>query len=409
MRPAGESRVLDSARGWVTVAVAFVSMGVVFGVAYSFGAFFGPMAAEFGSGNGATSAVFSLTAFCFFVLGSVSGRVADRVGPRPVLVIGAVSLACGLLLTSRVQQLWVGYLTYGLGVGIAVACGYVPMVAVVGAWFERRRGLALAVAVAGIGAGTLAGAPVAAALIAAHGWRTTFVVFGLTGAVVLLGCAVAVRRPPPAPGGAPLRARDLARTGAFGSLYASTMLASLALFVPLVFLPTFAVTVGADPVAGATLVGVVGVASVLGRLAIGGLADRLGRIRTYQASYAVLAASFPIWLFAGSYGALLGFAITLGIGYGGWIALQPAVIAEIFGLRGLGGIVGLIYTSGGIGALIGPPLAGLVIDATGGYRWAVVLAGLAALGSVLALLPLGRVRHPAAAVTPSPDGPARPG
>lgn len=379
----------DSARGWLAVGAAFVSMGVVFGVAYSFGAFFAPMAAEFGSGSGATSAVFSITACTWFLLGSVSGRAVDRVGPRPVLLVGAAALAAGLVLTALVPALWVGYLTYGLGVGIAVACGYVPMVAVVGAWFDRRRAIALALAVAGIGVGTLAGAPLAAALIADVGWRQTFVVFGATGAALLVVCALVVPRPPEAGGDAPLAVRDLVRTGSFRSLWVSTVFASLALFVPFVFLPTFAVTLGASPVAGAALVGVIGMTSVLGRIALGGLADRLGRLRTYQACFAVLAASFPLWFAAGSYGMLLAFAIVLGIGYGGWIALQPAVVAEIFGLRGLGGVVGLVYTAGAVGALLGPPAAGLLIDATGGYRWAIAGAGLCALGSFLALLPLG--------------------
>ena len=89
-RPVAEP-VLDSASGWVTVAAAFVSMAVVFGVAYSFGAFFAPMAAEFGTGSGATSLVFSITACCWFLLGSVSGRAVDRFGPRPVLLVGAAS------------------------------------------------------------------------------------------------------------------------------------------------------------------------------------------------------------------------------------------------------------------------------------------------------------------------------
>jgi MFS family permease len=75
----------------------------------------------------------------------------------------------------------------------------------------------------------------------------------------------------------------------------------------------------------------------------------------------------------------LAFAVVLGTGYGGWIALQPTVLAELFGVRGLGGLVGLSYMEGGIGALVGPPLAGLLVDATGGYRWAIAAAGL--LGS----------------------------
>lgn len=390
---------LDSARGWLAVGAAFVSMAAVFGVAYSFGAFFAPMAAEFGTGSGATSAVFSITACCWFLLGSLTGRSVDRIGPRPVLLVGAAALGAGLVLTALVPALWVGYLTYGLGVGVAVACGYVPMVAVVGAWFDRRRAIALAVAVAGIGVGTLAGAPLAAALIAGIGWRQTFVVFGVVGAALLVGCALVVPRPPAAGGDAPLPVRALIRTGAFRSLWVSTMFASLALFVPFVFLPSFAVSVGASPVAGAALVGVIGMMSVLGRVGLGALGDRLGRIRTYQGCFAVLTISFPLWLStlwlpARSYAMLVAFAIVLGIGYGGWIALQPAVIAEIFPLRGLGGVVGLVYTAGAVGALAGPPAAGLLVDATGGYGWAIGGAGMCALASFLALLPLGRPPSP---------------
>ena len=86
------------------------------------------------------------------------------------------------LATSRVQSIWVGYVTYGLGVGIAVACAYVPMVATVGAWFVRRRTTALGVAVAGIGVGTLVLAPLSERLIDAYGWRTAYVVLGIGGA-----------------------------------------------------------------------------------------------------------------------------------------------------------------------------------------------------------------------------------
>jgi MFS family permease len=386
---------LDAAAGWRTVAAAFVSMAVSFGVAYSFGAFFVPMAAEFGTGSGATSVVFAVTAFCWFQLSPVSGRIADRIGPRPVLLAGAGALAAGLLLTATVRQLWLGYLTYGAGVGIAVACGYVPMVAAVGGWFERRRAVAIAVAVAGIGVGTLLGAPLAAALIEAIGWRATHVVFGLTGAALLVGCAAAVRRPPlPSEDGSAPPLRALAGTTPFRSMYAATLLAAFALFVPVVHLPAYAGSSGASPVAGATLVGIIGVASVVGRIALGALADRLGRVRTFQASFAVLAAAFALWLghiaVGGPFGLLVAFAVVLGVGYGGWIALQPAVIADAFGMHGLGWLVGLVYTAAGIGALLGVPVAGALVDATGGYGLAAGAAGLCGLAAFVVLLPLSR-------------------
>lgn len=386
---------LDSTRGWVSVGAAFASMAAVFGVAYSFGAFFAPMAAEFGTGSGATSLVFSITACCWFLLGPVSGRAVDRFGPRPVLLVGALALGGGLSVTSAAQQLWVGYLGYGLGVGVAVACGYVPMVAVVGAWFDRYRAPAIGLAVAGIGVGTLAGAPLAAALIAAHGWRQAHLLLGVGGAALLVLAAVAVRRPPDPTGEEPRGLREVVRSGEFRAMYTATLLASVALFVPLVFLPAAAVASGASPVAGAALIGVIGVASTVGRLVIGVLADRAGRVRTFQVCFAVLAASFAIWAVGSSWPWLLAFAIVLGTGYGGWIALQPTVLAELFGVRGLGALVGLVYTAAGIGALIGPPLAGVLVDAAGGYGWAVVAGGLCGLLAFLSLLRLPARAAPA--------------
>lgn len=391
-RGGAPAAAVDSLRGWLTVGVAFTSMFVVFGVAYSFGAFFAPMAAEFDAGRGATSAVFSITACCWFALGALSGPAVDRFGPRPVLLVGAAALGAGLLLTAQVQQLWVGYLTYGLGVGVAVACGYVPMVAVVGGWFERRRGVALGVAVTGIGVGTLAVAPVAAALIGQLGWRSTFVVFGIAGAALLVVCAL-LAAPPPTPAedtAVPLRL--LARTPAFLALYGSTLLVSAALFVPFVFLPSFAQSRGVSSVAAAALVGFIGMASIVGRLAISALADRLGRVRAYQACFVIMATSFAVWLVAPSYAALVVFAVVLGVGYGGWIALTPAIIAELFGVAGLGRLVGVTYTGAAIGVLAGPPAAGLVVDLTGTQGWAIGLALALACCSLLAALPLRSAR-----------------
>ena len=93
---------LDSRRGWVVVAAAFLSMFVVYGIVYSFGTFFDSMAEDFGTGKGATALMFSITTAWYFGLGLVSGKAADRYGPRPILVVAAGVLGVALLLTSRV-------------------------------------------------------------------------------------------------------------------------------------------------------------------------------------------------------------------------------------------------------------------------------------------------------------------
>ncbi|MFP5321785.1 MAG: MFS transporter [Acidimicrobiia bacterium] len=392
--------LIDSRRGWGVVAVAFVAMYTVFGVAYSFGAFFEPMAEEFGASPGATSAVFSITAFLYFLLGSVSGVAVDRYGPRRVLLTGAVVMGGGLVLTGQVGSLWVGYLTYGFGVGIGVACGYVPMVAVVSGWFQQRRGAALGVAVSGIGFGTVATAPLAAALIDRYGWRTTYVVFGLASAAILAACAVAVRPPPTSAAmETDLRSlRDAVRTRSFRALYLSTFLLSLALFVPFVFLVPFAEDRGIGAVAAAALVGVIGGSSIAGRLVIGPLADRVGHLVAFRLCFLLIGASFALWLVGDAYAVLVAFAVVLGVGYGGFVALSPAVIAGLFGTDGLGGLIGVSYTSAALGGLIGPPIAGVVIEATS-HRTAIAASMVIGLGSWAAL---HGVRQDRVRPTPAP-------
>jgi MFS family permease len=357
-------------------------MFTVFGAVYSFGAFFEPMAREFHTGQGLTSGLFAVTAFCYFGLGAVSGAVADRVGPRRVVLFGAVAMTAGLALTALAPAFWIGCVTYGLGVGVGTACGYVPMVAAVGGWFERRRSLAIGVAVSGIGAGTLLVPPLAALLIEHLGWRQAYLAMAAASLVLLVACGLAAAAPP-APAAAAQGLGHVVRTRSFALLYATGLFSGFALFLALVHLVPYALQMGSPALSAAGLVSVIGVGSVAGRLLLGGVADRLGPVNAFRLSMAILLLSYLVWLVAPGYGVLAGFALVLGLGYGGWVALTPSVMAALFGAEGLGGSVGALYTSAGIGALLGPPFAGFVVDVTGGYRPAIVSAILLAAASVL--------------------------
>ena len=348
------------------------------------------MRAEFGAGRGAAAALFSLTSLLYFALGGVTGAAADRFGARRVLLVGAAAMAIGLVGTARAGSLGMALVSYGVGVGIGIACAYVPMVALVGAWFERDRTLALGVAVAGIGVGTLALPPAAAALIEAIGWRSTYLVLAGLGGTVLALCAIVAAAPPRVEHprgtgvGRTLRAAD------FRWLYLSTALLSTGLFVPFVHLASYAEERGIAPVPAAGLIGAIGAASIAGRLALGAIAGVAGLLRAYQGCFVAMAASFCLWWAAGSsYAVLLAFAILLGLGYGGFVALSPAVVAARFGVERLGSVLGLLYTSAGMGSAVGPPLAGVVIDA-GGYVPAIAGSLLLGLASCAAVLRLSR-------------------
>jgi MFS family permease len=382
---------IDSPRAWAMVAASFIATFTTFGIAYSFGAFFKSMAHDFGAGPSATSAVFSITACLWSILGWPAGHYADKIGARPIIILGAIAMGAGLVMTSFINQLWVGYFTYGIGVGVGIACGYVPTVAVVGGWFLRRRNTALGVAVAGIGCGTLVVAPISAALIQRIGWRSTFIVLGIASVSILIACAFAVKPPPVQVAPAPFKIRDAIGSPAFGVLYLSSVLLSMGLFTPFVFLPAFARDHGASEVAAATLVGLIGGASVVGRMSLGAIADRLGVVRLYQLCILVAGLSFALWLIAHAYSTLVIFALVLGLGYGGYVALSPAVLAHFFGANRLGSVLGALYTSGGIGVLMGPPVAGILI-AHRGYRWAIAFSLIAGVASYLILLLLDEPR-----------------
>jgi MFS family permease len=383
---------LDSPRAWLMAATAFVICMVAFGIAYSFGAFFKPMALDFGASRASTSAVFAITGCLYNLLGVLSGYLADRYGPRPILLIGAAAMGSGLVATSYIHQLWTGYLTYGIGVGIGVAFTYIPMLAVVGGWFHRHRTAALGIAVSGIGAGTLIVAPAAAALIARVGWRESYVVMGLVATVMIVICAFIAVPAPVHEAQGKFYVTSALRTSRFFLLYISSMLSSIAIYVPFVYLPEYAHNHGASEVSAAALVGFIGAASIAGRLGLGTFAARFGIIPLYKACTLIMGLSFGLWAVSNSYGSLVIFALVMGSSYGGMIALSPAVVAELFGVQGLGATLGALYTGSAISSLTGPPMAGFVIDYTGSYLWAAVFAGSTAVAAYLILIPM-KARH----------------
>jgi MFS family permease len=216
--------------------------------------------------------------------------------------------------------------------------------------------------------------PLSAALIEHFGWRVTSMIVGVGCAVLLALAAMLVRAPPLPAAGVYRRLGGIVRSIEFRMLYASWVLATIALFVPFVFLPTYVAIHGGSQVAGAALLSLLGGVSILGRLGMGAFADRIGTARLFKASVLLMAASYLLWLVAPSYVWLVGFAVTLGLGYGLRIALMPAILIELFGVQNLGAVLGIFFTASGISAVLGPLVAGFIVDATGSYQWGIAFA-----------------------------------
>lgn len=365
---------VDSRRAWLTVLLGFAAMFVTVGTGFSYGVLVLPVSLDLGIGQGTVSGVFALTIMVFFLMGAPAGLLADRIGTRAVVMLGALAMGGGLLLTAIASGAAALYLGHGVLVGAAMSSSFIPLTAVVSALFLRHRSIAVGVAVSGIGLGTLVMAPLLATLIRLLGWRDTYLVLAALSTVVLLGCALLLDQPRRHPrAAAPLS--ESMRAVDYRVMYASQVLLSVAIFTPFAHLPALAESSGVGSVRAAGLVGLIGAASVVGRLALGPVADRFGVFPTYRACFAAIGVSFALWFWPGDgYPPLVLHAIVFGVGYGGFVALLPGLVAHRFGIERLGGLLGILYTSHVFGAGLGPLATGMLIE-----RYGYVPAALAGL------------------------------
>ena len=372
--------------GWVVVWATFVCLALIFGVSYSFAAFFESFADEFAAQRADVSWIFGLSGFVYFVLGTLGGILADRFGPRLVCSAGMVLIALGLLLTSWAPALWMVYLSYGLLVGLGIAFVYTPSIASVQPWFTLRRGLAGGIASSGVGAGTLLVPVLVAMAIGPMPWREAMRWLALTVLVLGLLAAALLRRAPPSarPGtggtASGLSLRETLSTPTFRWFYLATVTASPVMFIPFAHLSASARDLGLQESLAVGLVGLIGVGSLVGRFSIGLLADRLGRAQTLVLMQLSMGLSYALWAAAGGHTLLVLFALWFGLSYGSIVSLLPAICMDYFGGKAVASVVGALYSGAAVGNLLGPVLAGAAFDRSGHYL------GVMAVCAVLGLL-----------------------
>ena len=377
---------------WVVVWATFGCLALIFGVSYSFAAFFESFAAEFSAQRADVSWIFGLSGFVYFVLGAGGGMLADRFGPRIVCSAGMTLIALGLLATSWATSLLAVYLSYGLLVGLGIALVYTPSIASVQPWFTTRRGLAGGIASSGVGAGTLLVPVLVAMAIGPMPWREAMQLLALGVLVLGLLAAGLLRRAPAAQaapgassvssaGGAAsgLSLRETLRSPTFRWLYLATVLASPVMFIPFAHVSASARDMGLGEAFAVGLVGLIGVGSLVGRFAIGLLADRLGRAQTLVLMQLSMGASYALWGAAGGQAMLVVFALWFGLSYGSIVSLLPAICMDYFGGRSVASVVGTLYSGAALGNLLGPVLAGAVFDHSGHYLGVMVVCGVLSL------------------------------
>ena len=356
---------------------------VTFGISMplaAYGVFLPIIAETFGWSRGAISAALSLNLVLGGVTGFFVGRLADRHGPRVMLLVTVGLAGTGFGLISTVGALWQLYVLVGLVAGTGMSSFYLLSTATVAHWFPDRRGLAIALVLIGFNLGYMVSGPLAAALIPRLGWRPAYAVIGFGCATLALLAATTVRLPRPgerqslgvthagrasAVGGVTLR--QALADSRFWCLNVSWLLLGGTIFMFSVHAVPFARDQGVTLAIAALALTSYGVGSVIGRLVSGALSDRLGTRTTMRASYVIELAALGLLVTIPTPSLLLLAMVLFGMGAAATDNTLVKVIPDLFGLRAIGAIMGTLTLGWRSGAALGPAAAGFLYDATGSY------------------------------------------
>ena len=399
--------------GWIIVAVTFVTMAIGVNARTAFSLFFPPILDEFGWERGVTAGAFS---FGFLVSGAVSpliGRLMDRAGPRAVMELGVVLMGGGLLLAPLTTQPWHLYLTIGVMVGAGSVClGYSGQSLFLPNWFIRRRGLAIGIAFAGVGIGSVTLLPWVQLMIEQTGWRTACTAMGIVVLVVLAPINLLLRKRPediglqPDGDAAPTATSAKPRSNIVDPVWAGTdwtlqrALATarfwwiaLGYFCGLyiwyavqVHQTKYLLETGFSPNVAVWALGLVSLLGIPGQILLGHVSDRLGREWIWTASCLGFAICFAALIALAHFPTLLLVYLMVfaqgALGYG-LTSVMGAVVLEIFQGKQYGSIFGCIMLVALAGGAAGPWVTGILHDLTGDYTIAfaigIAVSGLSAI------------------------------
>jgi|SRR5690242_9668744 MFS family permease len=411
---------------WIVLGATVVVMLLGSGLRAIFGVYIKPMEATFGWDRASLSGAAALSLLLLGAAGPIVGWLADRWGPRRVILVSTVLLGVGTLLSSRVSALWHVYLTAGVLMGLGAGGVGMSTGAVLAArWFESRRGLVMGLVGGAMSAGQLVVVPLAVWFTLHYGWRQSFVWLGLMLLLIALPATLIFIRDDPAQKGLrPFGAGLATMTGAPPPPEGRTSVAD-AMQVPafwllaatffvcgytsnglvLTHLVPHAAEHGFTEMDAAKALGVMGAMNILGTVASGWICDRFGRKGPLAFYYGVRGLSLLFLLYVWNVPSLHIFAAIFGLNYISTVPPTTTLTANIFGRYSVGSLSGWIYFSHQVGSALGAAAGGWIFQSTGSYSWAFMSAALLAFLAVPMALaineaPVTRTPSP----TPAPAG-----
>ena len=398
--------------GWVIVTVSLMTLTVIYGIWWSFPAFYVNILHEFGWSRGGTATIFTVGSVVYGFGSLAAGALVDKFGPRRLVPASCLLLVIGCVVSAVSTQRWHFYVAYGVFMGFGAICaGYVPITVTLSNWFVRRRGMALGIGLVGDVAPPLLALPIQQ-LIFLVGWRAAYAVLAAVLLIVIIPLTAIFMRTRPRdlnlepdgfPGGRedwgqPRKAgesmqsrwqivnREWAETDwtlwkairTFRFWFLTGVMTTLGMGVGIVMnhLVALVVDIGHSEALAALIFSIAGFLAVLGRLG-GFLSDRLGREVTFTISSSLFlgsALALLMVLKSAQIDPLYIYAVTFGLGSGLTAPTISSAAADLFGGRNFGTILGFTNIGFGIGHGLGAWIGGVIYDYAGSYTIAVMTA-----------------------------------
>lgn len=381
----------DGGFGWVVVVTAFFVQFIVLGIMNNFGILFTALIDDFKSSKQETSWVGSINYSVMFMTGPLTTSLCERLGCRPVAIIGGLIGALGTLLASFSTDIYKMYLTEGFLFGAGASMCYFPSVIILPQYFAKKLSLANGLVSCGSGVGTMVMGPILNQCMESFGWR--FTVRCGSGALFVVSFLSLMYRPmvPPIASSTsddysqPLFDFSVFQNKAYNMLIAALFFFMLAYFIPFVHMTSLAKGLGIPSQQASMMIGFMSVSSTVGRLFFGKISDspKVNRLMVYQISMLMMGIANTMCPMMKSFGGLLAYNVLFGFFEGCYVCQCAVLVGDIVGLDRIASGVGTLFGIKSIPLMLGPPLAGFLYDISNSYEVAFYIAGAVPIISAL--------------------------
>ncbi|WP_042454295.1 L-lactate MFS transporter [Neobacillus dielmonensis] len=374
-------------RWMIVLGTIIVQMGL--GTIYTWSLFNQPLVDRFGWELNSVAVTFSITSLALALSTLFAGKLQDKWGLRRLIAVAGIVLGIGLMISSQVSSLWMLYIMAGVVVGAADGTAYITTLSNLIKWFPERKGLISGISVGAYGTGSLLFKFVNGSLIQTVGVNQAFFYWGVIVMALVVGGSFLVRE-------AKLNnetqsadmkiqrdftVKEMLKTKEAYLLFGIFFTACMSgLFLIGVVKDIGVKLAGLDVATASNAVALVAIFNTCGRIILGALSDKLGRLRVVSGALLVTAAAVTVLSFAElHYGLFFACVAAIAFCFGGNITIFPAIVADFFGLKNQSKNYGIIYQGFGIGAISGS----FISSALGGFIPTFKLIAVLSIVSVL--------------------------